>query len=279
MFKHSFKDYWENYVLSSGTPRRLFPFLSGKIIKKYNALKPVNRNANQFTEEHKIAREDLHNDRKSLREFFGSTTLEDYWKYYVLSNNAPHYHLPWNGREMTKFPADIIIYKDIIESTRPKVVIEIGTQRGVSALFFMSLVKAYGGMVITIDIKQPPNDMLEEFKKEGVIFVHGDATDPVIAARVKELVHGKRCLVVDDGSHRRSDVLNAFEQYQACVPIGGYFIIEDGMTNWLAQDHNFDALGAVDEIVKMNAISWRRDDKHDSFIFFSMYQGILQKKQ
>ena len=274
---HSFKEYWAYYIVSNGTTRHWFPFLRGKIVKKYTALKTMHRNANQFAGEHRIAREDLRNNRQALREFFNRTTLEDYWKYYVLSNDAPHYHLPWEGQEMTKFPADIIIYKDLIDTSKPEVVIEIGTQRGISALFLASLVKPYGGLVITIDIKEPPGSTLEEFQKQGIMFVHGDATTVEIATHVKKLVGGKKCFIIDDGSHRHDDVLSAFALYGECVPIGGYFAIEDGMTNWLVQNRDYDALGAVDEIVRTNADTWRRYSKYDAFIFFSMYQGILQK--
>lgn len=274
-----FKDYWEYFIISSGTPRHWFPFLRGKILKKYAALRPMNRNANQFAKEHKLAEEDLRGDRQFLRDLFSQTTLEEYWKYYVLSNDAPHYHLPWRGREMTKFPADVVIYEDLIYSARPDVLIEIGTQRGVSALFFASLLKSYDGSVITIDIKSPAEDMLREFQKEGIHFIHGDATSIDTAMRVKELVAGRKCFIVDDGSHKREDVLSAFKQYQECIAPGGYFVIEDGLTNWLAGNRDFDALGAVDEILRTNAMSWKRCKRYDPFVFFSMYQGILQKTQ
>ena len=130
--------------MSSGTPRHWFPFLRGKIVKKLASLEPMKRDANQLKDARIRAQEDIRKDRQALRDFFQRTTLEDYWAYYVMSNNAPHYHLPWDGREMTIFPADIIIYKDLIETARPEVVIEIGTQRGTSALFFASLVAPYG---------------------------------------------------------------------------------------------------------------------------------------
>ena len=65
----------------------------------------------------------------------------------------------WMGVEMGKYPNDLLVYQEIIYSTKPDVIIECGTDKGGSALFFAHLFDIIGnGKVITIDIddKNPP---------------------------------------------------------------------------------------------------------------------------
>ncbi|GAG14742.1 unnamed protein product, partial [marine sediment metagenome] len=141
-------------------------------------------------------------ERKQLRKLFEETSLAIFWTYYVAGKAAPHYHMPWEGREMTKLPMDVLVYKDLIESSRADVLIEIGTQRGTSALFLASILKPLGGKVITLDLVSPPPDVLEEFRRLDIEFIKGDVTADEVAQKVEELVEGKRCMVVDDGSHK-----------------------------------------------------------------------------
>ena len=208
-----------------------------------------------------------------MQRLLRSMTAEDLWCYYLA---GPHYRIPWRGMQMTKFPADLMIYQALIDETRPEVLIEIGTQRGASALFFASLMEPYGGRVITLDLLRPAGDMVEAFARANVTFVRGDATAPEIAARVSELVRGKRCLVLDDGSHRATDVLAAFERYQSLVPSGGYYVIEDGMSWQICATSPRTALTAVDTILRTRS-DWRRDMQFTPFLFFTAVLGVLRR--
>ncbi len=134
-----------------------------------------------------------------LTRLFQSTSLSEFYAYYVSSRHGPHYHIPWGSRELTKFPFDLLLYKTIVEAVRPEIVIEIGTQRGGSAIFFAELLQPWGGQVITIDIVAPPN--IAELSMFPIMFIHGDATAPNVADQVKRLVGTKSCLIIDDGSH------------------------------------------------------------------------------
>jgi cephalosporin hydroxylase len=58
-----------------------------------------------------------------------------------------------------KSPLDLWIYEEIIYRTKPDVLIEAGTYKGGSALYFASIFQLMGnGRVITIDIRATPGD-------------------------------------------------------------------------------------------------------------------------
>ena len=63
----------------------------------------------------------------------------------------------WLGVPIVKCPLDLWIYQEIMCAVRPDVVVETGTYRGGSALFFASLFDLLGaGRVYTIDVAADP---------------------------------------------------------------------------------------------------------------------------
>lgn len=234
----------------------------------------VSRTANDFDRQLEAAKELPAAERyEQLVELFQRTSLADFYAYYVSSRSGPHYHMPWERGELTKLPFDFLLYKQLIETTRPEVVIEIGTQRGWSAVFLASLLRPWGGHVITIDIR--PTAFQKEFVHHPITFVHGDATTAAAASQVDTLVAGKKCMVIDDGSHTCQDVLSAARIYSQYVPCGGYYIVEDAFTNRLIYGSEPDALSAIDQFLVENE-HFERDDSFDHFVFFSAFQGILR---
>ena len=63
----------------------------------------------------------------------------------------------WHGVELKKCPLDLWIYQEIIQETKPDVLIETGTWRGGSAHYFASIFDLFGkGRVLTVDIEKFP---------------------------------------------------------------------------------------------------------------------------
>lgn len=213
---------------------------------------------------------------RNLRDLFERTSLADFYAYYVSSHSAPHYRMPWGDGQLTKLPFDFVLYREIIERTRPPVVIEIGCQRGWSALWLASLVQPWRGEVITVDIAVPAAQSL--FAEKRVTFVHGDATTADVAEKIGSLVAGRACMVIDDGSHRHDDVVAAARHYAKHVPVGGYYIVEDGWASRLLNGTETDALSAVDSILSEMG-DFDRDDAFDDFVVFSAFQGVLRRQR
>src|SRR5271157_2300390 len=64
----------------------------------------------------------------------------------------------WLGVPVLKLPSDLWMYHEVVWETRPDLIVETGTNRGGSALFFANLfdLMGTGGRVITVDITPCP---------------------------------------------------------------------------------------------------------------------------
>ena len=145
---------------------------------------------------------------------------------------APHVHLDAslatlaNNEHvlggMLKLPADLDRYAQIIAETKPDVIVETGTRTGASARWFAD----QGIAVITVDISR--DAFVGGFRGEDdVKMVLGDSGDPDVAARVSELVAGRRCMVSLDSDHSAAHVAKEIELYGPMVTPGCYLVVED----------------------------------------------------
>ncbi len=132
---------------------------------------------------------------------------------------------------MLKLDADLDRYRSIIEATKPEVIVETGTNTGASAHWFAEL----GVDVITVDVNHPSGDpdvtaSGERIDGGGwVAYEVGDSADPAVAARVAELVAGRRCMVSLDSDHSAGHVAKEIDLYGPLVTAGCYLVVEDGI--------------------------------------------------
>ena len=245
--------------------------------KASNVFKPFRYAAKDFERDLQKALGSNENDRALMMQFLKEKTLYDLFSYYLC---GPHYRFPWAGMQMSKLPMDIPIYSDLIAKAKPNLIVEIGTQRGSSSIMLAELASNTGAKVVTIDITSPDEDTLSEFKEKGVIFIQTDATEK----NAYEEVVGKSgleekditALIIDDGSHREEHVLKSFKLFCPLVREKGFFIVEDGFSNWMIQKKSHDALTAVDTILEEEN-EFERYTVYDEFMLASAYQGILQR--
>lgn len=117
------------------------------------------------------------------------------------------------GRVLCKFPTDLDVYADIIERTRPDVVVETGTYDGGSAAWFADRASA----VATVDLAPPVAHV------PGVTWFRGDSVE--MAPTVREFVDGRTCLVSLDSAHDADHVLAELDAY---APIAtAWLVVED----------------------------------------------------
>lgn len=161
-----------------------------------------------------------------------------------------HLKTKYRGIDMHKCPFDITIYQMIINEIKPDLIIEIGTFKGGGALYFADLLEIIGnGEVHTINIID-------------------DVDDPQVInnSRIKRFTEGyqnydinltkgfEKILIIDDGSHKSLDVLNAFNKFKSLVTNGSYYIIEDGVLSELGYGSTYDGgpLKVMNDIIKNN---------------------------
>lgn len=149
----------------------------------------------------------------------------------------------WRGVPIQKNPNDLMAYQEIIHETKPDVIVETGTYRGGSALFFADILTRIiilascspsdvaSGVVFTIDTAPQPDPVAHE----RVHYVTGSSADPAVVGAVLRAANmpyrGKRLMVVLDADHRKEHVLAELDAWAKWVSPGCYLVVEDGNIN------------------------------------------------
>jgi len=199
--------------------------------------------------------------------------IDDFHKLFY---NSKSFDSTWMGTEIGKYPNDLLIYQDIIYSTKPDVIIECGTDKGGSALFFANLFDIIGkGKVITIDIdnKNPP-------QHKRITYFVGSSTSEKIVKKVKEQVQGKKVMVVLDSDHDKGNVLKELNLYNNLVSDECYLVVEDTNINGHPVYKTFGAgpMEALKEFLKDND-NFEIDKNCGKFLITSNPNGYLKRRK
>lgn len=128
-----------------------------------------------------------------------------------------------------KLSTDLDRYREVIDQTRPDVIVETGTRYGGSALWFATL----GVDVITVDIKDstaPGYDSIVGVPYGGKITrVVGSSIDPRVIDRIAGAVEGMRVMVSLDSDHHAPHVEAEIRRYARIVSPGCYLVVEDAI--------------------------------------------------
>jgi cephalosporin hydroxylase len=147
----------------------------------------------------------------------------------------------WMGKRIWKNILDAWIYQEIIWEVQPEVIVEIGSKYGGSTLFLANMLDLMGlGQVISIEIDRSSYDV----DHPRIIELTGASGELPILEKAREICRNKRVMVIQDGDHRKSQVLQDLENYSGVVSVGSYFIIEDGIVDLF---HAGDGLGFENE--------------------------------
>jgi cephalosporin hydroxylase len=181
----------------------------------------------------------------------------------------------WLGVPVLKCPMDLVIYQEILSDTKPDVLIEAGTFKGGSALFYASIMDLLGrGRVITIDIEnqgRPPHPR--------IAYLEGYSTAPAVVSAVKSMLDPRdRVMVVLDSDHSASNVLNELRTYAPLVSAGAYLIVEDTNINGhpVRPGIGPGPAEALDEFLAENK-SFMRDAARERFLLTFNPGGYLRK--
>lgn len=135
------------------------------------------------------------------------------------------------GIPIQKNPCDLWMVQQIIYETRPEVIVETGTFRGGSALYFAHVLEGTGladSKVITVDIEDARAEAATlPLWQKHVEFILGSSTDPRVVEQIRRACRGKRVMVVLDSMHEKFHVLKELELYAPLVSPGSYLVVED----------------------------------------------------
>jgi cephalosporin hydroxylase len=160
---------------------------------------------------------------------FDMTVLELY-KLRIL--NQLYYVDSYKGTRILKFPEDLRMYERLIDETKPEVIIELGVQTGGSSLWFADRLSSLcgGGEVIGVEIS-PHQIEQQVFEDPRITIISGNLADQIIIDTVHSLVGGRRAMVIEDAAHTYDCTLASMQNYWDLVPVGGWFIVEDGIVD------------------------------------------------
>ena len=135
------------------------------------------------------------------------------------------------GIPVRKNPMDLWTMQNIIAEVRPDYIVEAGTSRGGSALYWAATLDLLGledSRVITIDIEDNTAAASESgLWQRYVEFVHSSSTDQETVKSIAERVEGKTVMVMLDSDHSADHVLQELHMYGPLVSPGSYLIVED----------------------------------------------------
>jgi cephalosporin hydroxylase len=130
-----------------------------------------------------------------------------------------------------KNPLDLWVMQDLIWRIRPEFIIETGTLRGGSALFWANTLNGIGltgSKVLTVDITDFTQEAsCDRLWSKYVEFYHGSSTDASIVAGIAAKVRGHRTLITLDSDHSAQHVLRELRLYSPLVSRDSYIVVED----------------------------------------------------
>jgi len=128
-----------------------------------------------------------------------------------------------------KCPLDLWVYQEILNDTKPDIIIETGTGVGGTTLFLSLMMEMLGkGLVITIDISK--RIVLSGHNR--ILDLVGDSVSDKIVREVKAQIQPEsKVMVILDSDHTKAHVLKELEIYSQLVTVGNYLIVEDTNIN------------------------------------------------
>lgn len=157
---------------------------------------------------------------------------EEYHRWYY--NTFVWNRTTWLGVDCWKSVADMWNYQEILVDLQPSLVVEFGSNRGGSALFFSHVLQRSGHpyRVLSVDINHKTLDP-RAVDDPNILFVESSSTLPSIAEQIKKLKNEfpGRIFAILDSDHSRDHVLAEMKLLRPLLSRGDYLLVEDSCLN------------------------------------------------
>ena len=224
----------------------------------------------------------------------------------LFQRRSMHSVITFMGVGMQQCPNDAIVISDLLWRVRPRLVIELGTSGGGSALFYSRVMQGYDpeAKVVTIDPATPgqidgiPLKNWNAFEMnrfcphctaakdsplwdKSVTFLRmipaSDAAVEIVSKVAQEVKsQGFPILVIEDSDHRYEHVRDNIATYAKFVTPGSYVVAQD--TRY-ARGHGEGAARAVTEFLKAGRHGQKfvRDRRPEYLLFTQHSAGYLRR--
>jgi cephalosporin hydroxylase len=161
----------------------------------------------------------------------GSESVE-YHKWYF--NTLVWQNTTWMGVDCYKSASDMWNYQEILFKLKPSLVIEFGSFRGGSALFFANVMRQIGKpfKLLSVDINHGRLDPAAR-RDSDILFVESSSTVPAVTELIQKLKNEApgKMFVILDSDHTKDHVLAEMKLLRPLLSAGDYLIVEDSMLN------------------------------------------------
>jgi cephalosporin hydroxylase len=186
---------------------------------------------------------------------------------------------------LEKIPFDLWMVQQIIYEVQPEFIVETGTWRGGSALYWAYTLNGLGltgSRVLTADVwDSTAGAAAHPLWKRYVSFFKGSSTDPRIVSEIAREARGRRTLVMLDSDHSSRHVLEELHAYAPMVSRGSYVIVEDTHLDGVPTDPTFGP-GPADAVKTFLAEPAGRDfvadENREAYIITFNPGGWLRRK-
>jgi cephalosporin hydroxylase len=187
----------------------------------------------------------------------------------------------WSGVQIQQTPTDMWMVQEIVAELKPDFLIETGTLRGGSALYYATVLQGLesAAKIITVDIEDQIDRALEfPVFRSRVIPIVGDSVGPDTIQRIADLVQDRPALVLLDSDHRKDHVLKELQLYSKFVPVGGYMIVFDTDLNGHPVTPEFGPgpMEAVEEFLRTDD-RFVSDSRREKFLLTMCAKGYLKR--
>jgi cephalosporin hydroxylase len=139
--------------------------------------------------------------------------------------------ISWLGHPIWQNIFDLWTIQETLYEIQPDLLIECGTNRGGSALFYANLFDLLGkGSVITIDVRK-----LQDISHQRIMFLEGSSTAPEIIEQVSMAVGRAtgHVMVILDSDHSAGHVGRELSLFSRFVTPGSFILVQDGVIDLL----------------------------------------------
>jgi len=186
----------------------------------------------------------------------------------------------WLGVPVLKYPSDLFVYEEMIYELKPDVILDIGTYKGGSALWFATLfdlMRSSSGRVISVDIDRFPGGVPTHPR---IMYLLGSSTSEEILKQVRDSIRpGEKVMAFLDSDHHKDHVLNELHAYSPIVTNGSYLVVEDSNINGhpVLASWGPGPMEAIHEFLNENS-EFQIDKSRQKFLLTVAPDGFLQKR-
>jgi cephalosporin hydroxylase len=184
----------------------------------------------------------------------------------------------WLGEPIWQNVLDLWTIQETIAKVRPALLIECGTNRGGSSLFYANLFDLMGdGRVVTIDVER-----MHELSHPRVTYLIGSSISDAIVLEVQEAARncGGPVMVILDSDHSARHVLSELKHYAPLVTSGSYCLVQDGVIDKAGSFRRFrpGPLRAIEQFVASNSEFEVDEARCRRFLITHHPKGWLRRK-